>query len=157
MKRQAIFCSILFTWIFIFGEHISFLLCCDNLLSYGTLCDLPQHCFLSYISPFHVPLLCNHFPPCFHMYSINIASNFILAQILCFSNMGLRYSPWMSMLIFLFPYICITSIKQHANSGSVCVCMEWSGNIQGCKLGYMFSESVWVSKEVIYHFALFLQ
>jgi len=51
----------------------------------------------------------------------------------------------------------ITSIKQHASSGSVCVCMAWSGNIQGHKLGYMFSESVWVSQEVIYHFALFLQ
>jgi hypothetical protein len=51
----------------------------------------------------------------------------------------------------------ITSKKQHATSGSVCVCMAWSGNIQGHKLGHMFSESVWVSQEVIYHFALFLQ
>jgi len=49
----------------------------------------------------------------------------------------------------------ITSIKQHANSGSVCVCTAWSGNIQGRKPGYMFSESVWVSQEVICHFALF--
>jgi hypothetical protein len=46
----------------------------------------------------------------------------------------------------------ITSIKQHANSGSVCVCMAWSGNIQGCTLGYMFSESVWVSQEVFLSF-----
>ena len=38
-------------WIFIFGEHISFSLYCDNLLSYGTLCDLPQHCFPSYLNP----------------------------------------------------------------------------------------------------------
>jgi hypothetical protein len=48
----------------------------------------------------------------------------------------------------------ITSIKQQANSGSVCVCMALSGDIQGRKPGYMFSESVWVSEEVIYHFAL---
>ena len=38
----------------------------------------------------------------------------------------------------------ITSTKQHASSGSVCVCMAWSGNIQGHKLGYVFSESFWV-------------
>lgn len=128
-------------WIFIFWEYISFLWCC----------------FLSYLNPFHVPFLCNHFPLCFHMYSINIASNFILAQILCFSNMSLRQSPWMVDVHNFDSINGITSIKQHASSGSVCVCMAWSGNIQGHKLGYMFSESVWVSQEVIYHFALFLQ
>lgn len=97
-------------WIFNFGEYISFLLCCDNLLSYGTLCDLPQHCFLSYLNSFHTHLLRDHFPLCFHMHAINIASNFILAQIFCFSNMGLRPGPCMVVVhIFVFTYI--TSIK----------------------------------------------
>ena len=47
------------------------------------------------------------------------------------------------VVVHIFVSICgITFIKQHAKSGSVCVCMAWSGNIQGHKLGYIVVKKV---------------